>query len=195
MKLLCFTDPHGDLSALISVRKKAKKADIIVCSGDISLFESNLDYTLFELNRIGKPLVIIHGNHEDWQLTTKICSLLENIHYIHKSFYIFNDTVFLGYGEGVFTRTSPEFDKFVQKNKNKLKGKKIVLLTHAPPYGTKLDMFLGEHTGNKSVRKFVDKYQPKLVITGHYHEHFNKSDKVGKTNVVNPGQHGKIIEI
>ncbi|MBW3023162.1 metallophosphoesterase, partial [Candidatus Woesearchaeota archaeon] len=39
MKILAFADPHASLPALKEVEKKAKDADVILCAGDISIFE------------------------------------------------------------------------------------------------------------------------------------------------------------
>ena len=43
-----------------------------------------------------------------------------------------------------------------------------------------------DHVGSKSVRKFIEKYQPLIGLHGHIHESF-ASDKIGNTVVVNPG--------
>ena len=45
MKILAFVDLHGSLNALkrLSKQIKSKKPDIIVCAGDISIFENNLE--------------------------------------------------------------------------------------------------------------------------------------------------------
>jgi len=78
----------------------------------------------------------------------------------------------------------------------------ILLNTHCPPYNTRLDLApkldknlkpitaMGQpimvHVGSKSIRKFIEKYQPLMGLHGHIHESY-ASDKIGKTIVVNPG--------
>ncbi len=64
MKILGFTDMHGSLSALKKLKKKAKKADIVLCLGDFTIFGDNLIYFLKKINNFGKPVLMIHGNHE-----------------------------------------------------------------------------------------------------------------------------------
>jgi len=194
MKILAFVDMHGDLSALIDLKKKAKKADAIVCAGDITIFENDIDYFLLELNNIGKPVLIIHGNHESSSVLKNLCKPLENITFIHKKLHKLQDLLFVGYGGGGFSLTEPGFEKFVKNNKSKIKGK-IVLVTHAPPYGTKLDKLNSEHYGNKSITKFIEQFKPKLVICGHLHETAGIVQKLGKTLAINPGPKGKIIEV
>ena len=70
-----------------------------------------------------------------------------------------------------------------------------ILVTHQPPYKTALDPIYGEHVGSTSIRKFIKEHQPDYCITGHIHENEGKTDKLGKTIIVNPGPAGKIIEI
>jgi len=81
--------------------------------------------------------------------------------------------------------------------------KYLVCNFHAPPYNTQLDLapkldkklrvmmrIDGSpelvHVGSKSVRKFIEKYEPKLGLHGHIHE-AAADQKIGRTVVVNPG--------
>jgi Icc-related predicted phosphoesterase len=83
------------------------------------------------------------------------------------------------------------------KNKNT-----AILVAHAPPYGTKIDLApaldkdlkyitkggqaIFEHVGSKAVRKIIEKYQPLLGLHGHIHES-KGYDKIGRTLIINPG--------
>jgi len=52
-------------------------------------------------------------------------------------------------------------------------------------YNTALDIVGdGIHVGSTAVRKFIEKYQPHLCLTGHIHEAVGK-DKIGSTIIVN----------
>jgi len=53
---------------------------------------------------------------------------------------------------------------------------------------------MGEHAGNKSIRKFIERIKPVLAISGHLHECVGE-DKIKETKVVNPGYKGKILTI
>lgn len=194
VKILAFVDMHGDLSALIKLKKKAKKADLIVCAGDLTLFESDIDYFLYEMNKLGKPVLMLHGNHEASSTLRNMCKPLENLTFIHKKLHKFKDILFIGYGGGGFSLREPDFEKFVKKNKAKIKGR-IILVSHAPPFGTKLDKINSGHYGNKSITKFIEQFKPKLVICGHFHESAGIVQKIGKTLAINPGPSGKVIEI
>ena len=58
MKLLTFVDTHTSLRALQRIIKKARKEnpDLILCAGDISIFERGIGYILFYLNKLKKPV-------------------------------------------------------------------------------------------------------------------------------------------
>jgi len=75
------------------------------------------------------------------------------------------------------------------------KYKKKVLVVHGPPYGTRLDKLGRNHAGNKSIRYFIERNNINYVICGHLHENFGKEDRIKKTNVINPGPFGKIIDL
>lgn len=201
MNILAFVDIHGSVKALEKVEEKAKDADILVCAGDMSMFEQGLDILLGRLNNTGKTVLMIHGNHETPEVLKRVCERFDKIVFIHKKTYIKDDTMFIGYGGGGFSLADERFERFaegvtkdIKKDKKGKKNLKIVLVTHAPPYGTKLD-FLDEYSGNKSIRSFVEKVKPKLVICGHFHEHRGEFDYIGETEVINPGPYGRMVKI
>ncbi|NQV08846.1 metallophosphoesterase [Candidatus Woesearchaeota archaeon] len=196
MKILAFTDTHGSKRALTKVKEKAKKADIVICAGDITIFSQDLDKILKELNKLKKPVLIIPGNHELQEEIKHAASKLDNIYPIHNSKFKFNDVLFIGYeGDGFslkdsgFRKASKKFEKWVKKHE------KVILVTHAPPYGTKLDQLMDDYCGNKDIRKFIEKHDIKIAISGHIHENEGKRDKIKNTVVINPGPFGKIINI
>ncbi len=197
MKILAFVDLHNSLSALGKIKQKAKKEkpDLIVCAGDLTIFEHSLDYLLSILNRLNIPILIINGNHESIKSMKAACSLFKNIEFIHDKVVRKNDLVFFGYGGGGFSTIDKDFEKSAKRHKKDLKHQKIVLVTHAPPYGTKVDKINGIYCGCKSITRFVKKFRPVLVICGHLHENKEKSDFIRKTKIINPGPFGKIIQI
>ena len=85
------------------------------------------------------------------------------------------------------------------RRKFKLKGKKkIVLVTHAPPFNTKIDYlaYSKMHAGNKSFTNFIkSKKNVIFSISGHLHETEGKKDKLNNAVLVNPGAMGRIYYI
>ncbi|MFC1769265.1 metallophosphoesterase [Nanoarchaeota archaeon] len=198
MKVCVFSDLHSSFKSLKSVEKLGKKSDIIVCAGDISMFESRLRDILSRLNRIKKPVYIIPGNHEREGNLRKLCKNYRYIRYLHGRVFIIDELVLIGFNTSGFSFIDEDFEKFMKHQKKRLKkfkDKKIVLVSHSPPNKTKLDKIGKEHVGNKSVRRFINEYKPKFVICGHIHENAGKKDKIRKTVIINPGNKGKIIDI
>ncbi|MBI2662967.1 metallophosphoesterase [Candidatus Woesearchaeota archaeon] len=194
MKILVFTDSHGNKSSIKRIIEKSKEVDIVVCAGDLSNFSIDLDVVLNQLKAIKKPLLIIHGNHEMGSELKKLCKKYGFI-YIHKGIYRVDNYSFIGFGGGGFSKIDLEFENW-SKNIKKEKNEIIVLVTHAPVYNTKLDFLKGiGHAGNLSIRKFINRINPKLVICGHFHENFGVVDKINQTKIINPGNEGKVLFI
>ena len=202
MKVLFFIDTHGSASALKNIREKAREADLLVCGGDFTIFENDMTQILREFNNIGKPILIIHGNHETSSSVMMECEQLHNLHFIHKNYYISEDIIFFGFGGGgfsirddAFTHAAENFMKELESISNKNnKNYRLVLITHAPPYGTKIDD-IGEHVGNKNIAEFIQKHQPIIAMSGHIHECSGVEDKINKTRIFNPGSKGTLIEL
>ena len=63
----------------------------------------------------------------------------------------------------------------------------LICAIHEPPYGSAVDQLgNGQHVGSPSVRAFIERVQPALVVTGHIHESTGV-DMIDKTQVINPG--------
>ena len=153
---------------------------------------------LKKLSKLGKKILLVHGNHETGSAVKKLCRKYKNLIFIHKTFYVQDNYLFLGYGgsgfvlvENDFYGTGQKFRKIIKKNKSK----KTIFVTHAPPYKTKLDLIVTSHCGNKTFRNFALKNRIDLYICGHLHENFGKEDRIRKTRIINPGPYGKMIGI
>ena len=198
MKILAFTDVHGNDNIIKEVCKLArlKKPDLLVCPGDLTIFGQDLNEVLFKFNKIDIPLIVIPGNHEEGEDMKKICDKFKNIIYLHRGIFEIENYIFFGFGGDGFSQTNTEFEKISKIIGKKFKGKEIILITHQPPYGTKLDYLeYFEHVGNKSFRKFIEEFKPILALSGHLHENFGEMDNLGTTILINPGPLGKMIKI
>ena len=95
MRILTFVDLHADKAALKELEKAAEGADILVCAGDISIFENHLESTLERLNSLDKPVLMIHGNHENPEVMEKACSARKNIIFMHRHTLVKDDILFI----------------------------------------------------------------------------------------------------
>ncbi len=198
MKLLAFTDTHNNPTAYKKIKEQIKKhkPDLLVCCGDISIFEHSIEKAMRQLASLNLPMLIIHGNHESEQRLKKLCAFYPNITFLHEKTKEFGDITFVGYGGGGFARTEEEFERFAQKIQKNIRSNAVVLLTHGPPHKTKLDHIYGDYVGCKSYTNFIKKNKNIiLAISGHIHDTAGKCDKIGKTLLINPGPYGRVIEI
>jgi uncharacterized protein len=207
MRLLLISDPHNFKSDFKSIREKAMFADLILLAGDFTVFGTNQRKILSDMNSLNKFVLIIPGNHEDPELVRKDCNSFENLIYLDEMIYEIGEYLFLGLEGSGFAKSDPYFEKVVKEfipmineKRNALKkvGQKLkfILMTHAPPYKTKLDLLHGHsYCGNDSIRKFIVKMQPDIAISGHIHETFGAMDYIKKTLVINPGPKGVLYDI
>ncbi|MBW2970689.1 metallophosphoesterase [Candidatus Woesearchaeota archaeon] len=196
MKILAFVDIHGSFKLLDELEPKAAEADVLVSAGDISRFEMELDKILGKVNSFGKPVLIIHGNHENPKVLEDACRGFKNIIFAHKKAQIINNMLFLGFGGLGFEKSTPEMEQFFKKHHKELKNsKEVVFITHAPPYNTALDKINSSHNGNNTLRNVIIKYQPNILVCGHFHENSGKTDILGNAKLVNPGPSGVLLEL
>lgn len=196
MKILFFTDTHSSKRMVKKIIDKSKKVDFLVCLGDISFFEQGLKLILQDLDKIGKKIIMLPGNHEDEITLQKLCEKTKNIIYMHEMILEIGDVLFVSYGSGGFLIEDTRFDEFINEHKLEImNAKKVVLLTHQPPFNTKLDLIYGKPVGNMNIKDFIVEYKPILAVSGHLHDNFNKKEKIGNTLVINPGPYGKIINV
>ena len=151
----------------------------------------------------------------DWERRNyfqKLIKTYKNIHYIDYKSFRFRDFVFIG-ARGhsspgkVKSKAYKRHRKILERLFRNNKKSNIIFVTHIVPYNTKLDKITsknadkkvkGKHYGSKLMRRVIDRWQPMLNFSGHFHENQGK-DKIGKTIIVNsgPAYEGKaaIIEI
>jgi len=199
MKLLVFTDIHGDLSTLEKLKKEVreKHIELIICTGDYTFFENHIEYLTKRIAELGAEVLIIHGNHEYDDVMRVLCKKYKHMHFLHNKIKKIGNYTFIGHGGGGFSLKDPEFVEAMKSlTKDLDKKEKIVLITHAPAHGTKLDMVPGYgHVGNKDYRRFIETNNVVLALSGHIHESFGKEDKIGKARVINPGYKGKVVTL
>lgn len=192
MKVLVFTDFHNDYGLLPQLTKKAAEADVVVCAGDPTIFEHDLQGVLHSFNAWGKPVLMIHGNHENEESLRKACMRHKHILFVHGKETVINGVRFLCWGGGGFSLTDRGLER--QLDSWKRSEQPTILVTHAPPYKTTLDD-IGRPVGCRSVRKAIERLKPRYAISGHIHETAGAQDVIGETRLLNPGPEGRLIRV
>lgn len=196
MRALAFVDIHARFSCIKPLLQKSKHADFLICAGDLSNFGQGLKKLAFLLAAAKKKILTIHGNHEDSEDIDKLASCYPFFENIHRKIYRIHDIAVVGFGGGGFAFEDNKMDRFFRDVHWKLHKERVILVTHAPPYGKKVDFIPGVgHRGCISVTRGIKLLQPAYAIAGHLHETAGTEDRVGKTTILNPGWTGRLIEL
>ncbi len=70
----------------------------------------------------------------------------------------------------------------------RLPGRRVkIILSHQPPRGAQDTLYSGESSGSTGLCRFLEDFQPDLLLCGHIHEARGES-LVGECRVVNVGE-------
>jgi uncharacterized protein len=201
MKILIFSDVHGDLRAL--ERLAAQPADIYIAAGDLSTFGRGLDRCGELLKPLGERVWVLPGNHETHEETRAFCRRFGFVDF-HRQVRALESahgpTQWAGLGYSNITPFNTPGEYSEQQIAQALAAfdpiKPLYLVVHFPPQGTKLDEFApGKHGGSPTLRAWVERVQPLYLFCGHIHEGAGLSDRVGPTQCFNVGKQGYTFEI
>ncbi|PNX46539.1 MAG: hypothetical protein BV457_07515 [Thermoplasmata archaeon M9B1D] len=176
MKILAVADIHGSQYRLNLVLKNIERysPDLLIVCGDITQFGPGELARNF-LNQIPIDTIAVTGNIDTLEVGKAIddskATKIELKKVVRKG------VSFVG-----VSGINPDHFKILDDKK--MINNQTVLVTHVPPFDTKDKVFIGMHGGNKELRALIDKYSPRLVISGHIHEDPGFI-KIGKTIFVN----------
>ena len=197
MKLLIFSDIHNDWKALD--RLLAIDADYYIAAGDQVTWAKGIDRAGEILALRSGKMYVLPGNHESAEMVAAMCARhgLHNFHEQHIQagrWYVAG----LGYSSPTPFNTPGEYtEPQIADRLNKFADlTPLVLVCHAPPYDTALDQIRpGLHAGSRSVREFIDTYQPEHFLCGHIHEAEGVAVQLGRTRARNVGKAGHLLEL
>lgn len=197
MKLLIFSDIHGDLGALR--RLMETEADYYFAAGDLVNWGRGLDTVGPILAQRAGKVFVIPGNHESERDIASLCEKhgLNNFHGVSISLPGFQ-AAGLGYSNITPFDTPGEYtEEEMAAHLAPFAGKKpLILICHCPPKDTTLDRTSqGLHVGSSAIADFLTANQPAYFFCGHVHETAGKSEQIGDTLARNVGKKGFLLEI
>jgi len=201
IRFLVVSDIHGNVRSLKAIiERELNNIDALLVAGDLSSYGGEYVDVLKILNTIvlkNKKVIVVIGNMDSPNLINIINNSYPSITCLHGTITKLGDLTIAGLSGGLYSPFNTPFElsendferliaSIVEEISN-VRNKYLVLLSHTPPYGTRVDLtFTGLHVGSKSIRKFIEKFKPLTVISGHIHE-ARGVDKLGDTLIVNPG--------
>jgi hypothetical protein len=201
MKILVFSDIHGDMRAL--ERLIARPADLYISAGDLSNFGRGLESIGEILQPLGKKAWVLPGNHETEQQNQDFCGRY-GLTDFHRQVRTAGDFTWagLGYSNPTPFDTPGEYsEEEIGQALAELEGQlqeraRVILVVHFPPAGTRLDQVApGKHAGSPSLRVWVERVQPIYLFCGHVHECAGESDRIDVTQCFSLGKNGYLLEI
>ncbi len=204
MRVLAFSDWRvQSITDLVQfVHRLEPPVDIILYAGDdVGRFDegaTNYFSELAHLTSQRKVLAVI-GNDDTPDVRKALAA--EGVHDLYQSPFIWKNYGFIGLeaatsGPAIVLHTEEEVAAHLAKRYRALKGKRLIVLSHTPPYGIldrgiRFAPLTGEpyHIGSTSLRKFVERREPVLVVCGHCHSQGGRSEELGRTLVLNTASH------
>ncbi|MHA1784314.1 MAG: metallophosphoesterase family protein [Candidatus Helarchaeota archaeon] len=192
VKILAFSDFHDKRSFYRRASRliNEKKPDFVIISGDMSNYGSKNKIEKL-LSTFGRQTYYVWGNMDGKDPRDR----LEKAINLHLNPVEINNMILVGLGgdDKAFEKNFHDFYKVVE-NFSLQSDKKLVLVSHVPPYkhGDLTKEYLGQpgkNVGSKNYLNLIKKYHPALVICGHIHE-ARGTYKINKTLIINVGKEG-----
>ncbi len=186
MKFLVLTDLHNQSSAFEWINKlETDDVDAVLFLGDLTDLGTSENGSEL-LKKFTKEVYLIPGNCDPKDLPEKLSGLCHSVH--GKSFTIGNIrfAAFGGSNPTIFNTPFETAEDEIESILDRICGNADVLMTHAPSYGILDEIPSGLHVGSTGIRKIVDRYKPKVALSGHIHEAVGIKEIDG-TMFINPG--------
>ena len=197
LKLQIFSDIHNDWKTL--ERLLGVQADCYISAGD----QVSWGRGLVACGKLFQPLAdkvyVLPGNHESAEQIAAFCARF-GLHDFHGRHWQAGKWHIAGLG---YSSPTP-FDTPGEYSEADLAARlerfaelvPLVLICHAPPYGTALDQVNpGLHAGSTAVREFIERHQPEYFFCGHIHEAEGVAIEIGRTRARNVGKRGFLLEL
>jgi Icc-related predicted phosphoesterase len=198
MKLLAFSDVHCDLDQAAELAERSAEADVVVGAGDFGSVHKGVGETVAALSGIEKPAILVPGNNETEEELRAAAASWPSATVLHGSGAEVDGVAFYGLGAGVpSTPWSWSFDLDEAEAEAMLADcpEGGVLVVHSPPKGHADQRGSGDHLGSEAILAAIERCQPRYAVCGHIHESWRARSMVGKTEVVNLGPYGTLLEL
>lgn len=194
MKIISFGDIHENLSNLRLLKNELEGADLVIVTGDLTNYNGRKEAEkVFEgIEKYNENILAQFGNMDQPDVNDYLSRKGINL---HRNGFVIDDIGIFGVGGSNPTpfNTPTEFseseiESFLLEGFEKVKDSKFkIMVPHMPPIDTKLDIITaGTHVGSQSVRNFILRHKPDIVLCGHIHEARGK-DKIKNTTICNAG--------
>lgn len=193
MDILAISDIHGCTGTLRKILDRESSADICILGGDLTQFgsvEDARDVVDMVRNHTNDVLAVA-GNCDSADIDGFLSREGISVHgegRKREQIGFFGVSAMPPWLSSMYQFTEEEIDVYLKTGYERIEDcEQKVLVSHTPPYKSGVDQTSdGNEAGSKSVRKWVQKVHPDLVLCGHIHEAKGWA-WMGETPVVNTG--------
>lgn len=198
IKILGIADLHDRLEMLELLETNV---DLIAFCGDLHNGSSpeRAKPVAKALANLGPPVLIVPGNMDHKDIVPQIWQGA-GLKMIHSGSCRYGDYGFIGMGGMVpnnpkrrgdparYYHSNEELYESLAKNYGAISDlRRKIVLTHQPPRGARDLLYNGEISGSLGLRRFIEEFQPDLLICGHIHEDRGEAS-IGRTKIINVGE-------
>jgi Icc-related predicted phosphoesterase len=199
MRLLLFSDLHCDIRAAQRLVEMGRNADVTIGAGDFAQVRRRISACIDVLRDMPCPTVVVPGNNESLDELRDACRGWQNVNVLHGNGVTINGVNFFGLGGGVPVTPfgSWSFDFSEEQATELLKDfpARGVLVSHSPPKGC-LDVDGGGTSrGSTAVRDLILTKKSALVVCGHIHACWGRTEQLGDSTVINAGPAGVLHQL
>ncbi len=194
MKLLLFSDLHGDAQAARSIVEHSSGFDLAIGAGDFANERRGLSECIAILKGMACPAILVAGNNESHQELQAACEVWDEARVLHGSGEELSGVQFFGLGGGVPPTPFGSWSFDLSEGEAALLlgecPRGAVLISHSPPLGVLDVSSRGQSLGSAAVRRAVEEKRPALVVCGHIHASGGRWAEIDGVPVVNAGPRG-----
>lgn len=192
MRIFAISDLHGDheLSSAAARIADEESADVVLLAGDLSSFGREFSGVVAPFAALGKPVLLIGGNHDDPE---RIGELAAEYGAIHLEGYgiVIDEVGFIG-SRG-FGRSSVE--EGLRRAARYARAEHLVSMTHVHPSGVPMADLSFYVSGSPTIERLIRELGPDIHVCGHVHEGAGLVEELEGTKIVNVSGTPTIIDI
>ena len=187
MRSIVISDIHAKVSTAKLVNEAADRygADSILILGDITHF-GPVGVAVDYISSLNRNVYAIPGNCDPRELPSAISRVATDMHGRTVSIDGIKLVGLGGSNPTIFNTPFEISEDEIMASLDPISENVTILMVHAPAFGH-LDMIpSGMMVGSESIKTIVDRYRPKVVLSGHVHEARGIKEHNG-TLFLNPG--------